>query len=81
MRAISSKSFFYCIDYVEIFRESGLWVAYSLCHKPVAKLNTTISFNSSILSNVFDTMPEAKTIKKTKLNKRICFTVVYYVKI
>ena len=62
--------FFYCTDYVEIFRESGLWAAFSQCHKPVAKLNTTISFNSSILSNVLDTMPVAKTNKKTKLNVR-----------
>ena len=60
--------FFYCTDYIEIFRGSGLWAAFSQCRKQVAKLNTTISFYSSILSNVLDTMPVAKTNKKTKLN-------------
>ena len=62
------KVFFYCTDYVEIFRENGLWAAFSQCHKPVAKLNTTIIFNSSILSSVLDAIPVAKTNKKTKLN-------------
>ena len=33
------KVFFYCTDYVEIFRESGLWAAFSQCHKPVEHNN------------------------------------------
>ena len=33
------KVFFYCTDYVEIFKESGLWAAFSQCHKPVEHNN------------------------------------------
>ena len=44
MRSISSKNnIFDCTDRPEIFRESGLVGASRQCHKPVTKLNTTMS--------------------------------------